>query len=127
MNSINVKRFISSLLVVLMTSAGIQASAHAGFVQTDQLAGQVNTDLQREELRELFSREEVSKQLATLGVDPADAMQRVDSLTDAEVAQLHSDMEELPAGAGALGTIAIVLLILILLDVAGVTDIFPKI
>jgi len=36
-------------------------------------------------------------------------------------------MDEMPAASGALEVAVLVLLILILLDVAGVTDIFPGI
>lgn len=127
MMNTNMKRFISSTLIVLITCAGIQANAQAAMIDTPQLASEVSVEMQRDELATLFAREDVAKQLSSLGVDPADAQERVASLSDTEVSQLHAKINDLPAGAGALGTIALVLVILILLDVAGVTDIFPKI
>lgn len=127
MLSAKMKRYMSCTLIVLMTTAGIQATANAALIGTSQVASEVSVELQRDELRTLFAREDVAKQLSAMGVDPVDAQERVNSLSDAEVAQLHDNVKDLPAGAGALGTIALVLLILILLDVAGVTDIFPRV
>lgn len=127
MLSAKMKRYMSCTLIVLMTTAGIQATANAALIGTSQVASEASVELQRDELRTLFAREDVAKQLSAMGVDPADAQERVNSLSDAEVAQLHDNVNDLPAGAGALGTIALVLLILILLDVAGVTDIFPRV
>ncbi|MCB1670584.1 MAG: PA2779 family protein [Gammaproteobacteria bacterium] len=65
--------------------------------------------------------------LADMGVDAQAARDRVATLSAEELEQLSNRMDELPAGEGALGTIALVLVILILLDVAGVTDIFPSV
>jgi hypothetical protein len=64
-----------------------------------------------------------------MGVDPAEARARVDSLSDAEVSRLAEAIRQDPAGAGALGTVvgAIVLIFLVLLvtDILGFTKVFP--
>ncbi|TNE87622.1 PA2779 family protein [Porticoccus sp.] len=127
MLTVKMKRYICCTLVLLLTTAGVQASAQAALIGTQQVANEASVEVQRDELQTLFARDDVVQKLSSLGVDVADAQQRVANLSDAEVAQLHEQINDLPAGAGALGTIALVLLILILLDVAGVTDIFPKI
>jgi len=119
------KRYVACALILLFATAGIQASANAAMIGTDQVAQEATVENQRAELQTLFAREDVADQLSAMGVDPAEAQERVAGLSDAEVAQLLGQMEDLPAGAGALGTIALVLLILILLDIAGATDIFP--
>jgi TolA-binding protein len=127
MLTVKMKRYICCTLVLLLTTAGVQASAQAALIGTQQVANEASVEVQRDELQTLFARDDVVQKLSSLGVDVADAQQRVANLSNAEVAQLHEQINDLPAGAGALGTIALVLLILILLDVAGVTDIFPKI
>ena len=48
-------------------------------------------------------------------------------MTAQEVHEMATNMNNMPAGAGALETVVLVLLILILLDLTGVTDIFPNI
>lgn len=127
MRNANMFKLMSCFLVLVFTSAGIQINANADFIGTGQLVSATTADMQRGELRTLFARDDVAKQLSSMGVNVADAQERVASLSDAEVNQLYNQINDLPAGSGALGTIAIVLVILILLDVAGVTDIFPKI
>ncbi len=48
-------------------------------------------------------------------------------MTDMEVAQLKSDMDKLPAGQGVLGIIALVLIILLLTEILGYTDVSDKV
>jgi hypothetical protein len=55
----------------------------------------------------------------------ADAQARIASLTASELATLASQIDTLPAGEGALETLIFVLVVFMLLDIAGVTDIFP--
>lgn len=115
------------LMAVIVGYGGTVNMASAAVVSTQQLSQQATVDSKRDRLSAMVSRDEVASQLTRLGVDPAVAQQRIANLSAEEIDLLHARIEELPAGAGALGTIAIVLVILILLDVAGVTDIFPKV
>lgn len=74
-----------------------------------------------------LSQQRVSEQLAALGVDPLDAQQRVDSLSDSELQLLDQKLADLPAGAdGALEILGIMLLVLLVLELVGVTDIFKS-
>lgn len=123
----SLKQSICYLMVTLMMLAGVTAQAQAGMVSTGSIATEISSDLGREEIKSLLTREDVADKLSAMGVDSVDVMDRVDAMSDAEIAQLHQQMDNLPAGAGALGAVVLVLLILILLDVAGVTDIFPRV
>jgi hypothetical protein len=58
-------------------------------------------------------------------VDAGDALQRVAAMSSAELASIAAKIDELPAGAGLLETALFLLVIFMLLDIAGVTDIFP--
>jgi hypothetical protein len=76
-----------------------------------------------------FQREEVRQQLETLGIDPDEAAQRALSLSDAEVQQIAGQLDQLPAGRDAVGVvitaILIVLLVLLITDLLGLTNVFP--
>jgi hypothetical protein len=62
-----------------------------------------------------------------LGVQPEAAAARIASLSDSELRQLEARMNELPAGGdGALTVLGIVLLVLLVLELVGVTDIFKS-
>jgi len=121
------QRFISSLLIIMMLSLGISRFAQAGIVTTAQLVDAQQTRLERKQVRDWLARDEVRQQLKTMGVDVKAAQARVDSMTAKEVHDMASNMNNLPAGAGVVETAVLVLLVLILLDIAGVTDIFPNI
>lgn len=121
------QRFISSLLAVLMLSLSAHSLVHAGIVSTDSLVSAQQTALEREQVRDWLARDDVRKQLTGMGVDVDAAQARVDSMTAEEVRTMAANMDEMPAASGALEVAVLILLILILLDVAGVTDIFPGI
>lgn len=121
------KQLLTYTFVGLFATAGMQAHTYASVVSTQDIAHEVSIDVKRSELNAMLARDDVAKQLSVMGVDPVNAKDRVAALSDDDVARLYEQMDELPAGAGAAGTIALVLVILIFLDLAGVTDIFPRI
>ena len=83
----------------------------------------------RQRVDDLLQREDVRAQFRSLGVSPEEAQRRVSALSDEEIAQLDARLQELPAGesfAGAvLGVILVVLLVLLVTDLLGFTDVFP--
>lgn len=81
----------------------------------------------RDRVESFMAREDVRQQFEALGVDPAEASQRVASLTDAELQALSDRIGELPAGAGAVELVLIIILILLVLELAGAIDIFKQI
>jgi hypothetical protein len=80
-----------------------------------------------ERIHSVLARDSVQSQMVRLGVDPAAAAARIASLSDSELQQLEARMDELPAGAnGGLEVLGIVLLVLLVLELVGVTDIFKS-
>ncbi|MCP4187825.1 MAG: PA2779 family protein [Gammaproteobacteria bacterium] len=70
-------------------------------------------------------RQWIQSQLEDNGVSQSDAALRVSSLSDSQVQQIHQRIDGLPAGAGAGGTLVFILLVLVITDLTGLTDIFP--
>jgi len=83
----------------------------------------------RDFLNELISREDIQNYLPNQGIDPLEAKARIDSLSDSEAVMMAEQLEQLPAGAGAVGIIIgaalIVFLVLLATDILGYTDLFP--
>ena len=115
----------SILLILTVSSLGISSPSAADIIPTADLVMAEQLNGLRDQVGVMLEREDVAAALIDMGVDVDNAKSRVNSLTMTELQTLSSNMNTLPAGEGALGTIALVLVILILLDVAGVTDIFP--
>jgi hypothetical protein len=120
------KRFIALLCVLALVGASL-SPAIAGMVATDQLIAAEQVQADRERLMATLSRDDVRQQLSAMGVDPAQAAERVSRMTDREVAVLNQRLDELPAGAGGsvLGVLLVVFIVFVITDAIGATDIFP--
>ena len=117
--------------VSYVVSAGILAlslhvpMAQAALVRTEVITAAAQAQENRDQLKSMLSRQEVRDALLARGVDPAEVQARIAALTDDEVQQLAAKVDELPAGGSALGVIALVFIVLIILDLTCLTDIFP--
>lgn len=123
-------RTIAFPMVVLMLALCVPMGvAQAALVGTDQVITRTEIDNDRARVAAFLAREDVRRQIESMGVDPDEAAARVDGLSDAEVQQIAARIDTLPAGQDALGTILVILLVvflvLIITDILGVTDIFP--
>jgi hypothetical protein len=118
------------LVLALATSylfAALAQSAAAGMIGT-QTAIAVQERAQRiASIHSGLARDDIRAQMIQMGVDPKQAQERVAALTDEELALLDGELDRLPAGSGVLEVIGIVFLVLLILELTGVTDIFKKV
>jgi len=120
--------------VVAITAAcflalGLQTTtASAGVIGTqDYLSAEARAG-HLADISAAISRADVQAQLVSLGVDPANAVTRAAALSDAELAQVAQEINNLPAGGDSfLAIIGIVFLVLMILELTGVIDIFKRI
>ena len=119
-------RISKALIYVLMLSFTFSqtAPAIAGIVGTDSFLSEQTIQADREKLRSLMARNEVRSLLQHNGLTVAQAQERVNALTDSEVRQLAQRFEEMPAAGNAGVVILVIVLVVIILELAGITDIF---
>lgn len=113
------------LLVALFTLSTLNPVARAAVIDTQAILNQANNST-RVELQKLLAREDVRQQLIAYGVDPDDADRRIGALTSHELNQLQHHIDVLPAGSDALAVLGIIFLVLIVLELVGVTNVFSK-
>ena len=118
-------RILSSLLVTFVLWFSMQSSIHASMVSTTDLVTAQQVEINKETLLASLDREEVKEMLASHGVDPDQARERVANMTDEEVSILNQKLNDMPAGAGIAGVLLVVFLALLLTDILGYTDIVP--
>ncbi len=127
------KRVLRSAIAFLLAVAMLTASmpitpVMAGMVPTEQVIEAAAAEQSRDAVMQFIAREEVRQQMRALGVDPDEAAARVNGLSDAEVQQIAGRLQDLPAGESAGGTIIgiflAVLIILIITDIFGWTDVY---
>lgn len=103
-------------------------AANAVLLGTDSaLINPETISTQDDAIQAFLARETVQQQLVQMGVNPELAMARVNALTPTERQLLEKNISDLPAGAGVIEVIGIVFIVLLILELVGVTDIFKKI
>lgn len=121
------KRLVCVVLAFSVFNLALQGIANAGIVSSSDIVAAEQIQLDRSQLRNLLAKQDVQAQLVSMGVDVAAAQARVDTMTEQEVQQLSAKMQEMPAGAGFVETLVLAFLVLVVLEVTGVTDVLPNI
>lgn len=125
LNYLRQSRFVASLLIICIFFISVQPAVNAAIVSTSDLIAEQQSNIDREYLLSSLDREEVQIALIGQGVDIEMAKMRVAGMTDAEVRTLNAKMEELPAASGVVGAVVFVLVVLLITDLVGVTDVYP--
>lgn len=107
--------------------SGLLPASRAALIPTQALIESSSAEATRSQLLVMIARDDVRAELVRLGVDPAAAENRLATLTAEELQQLQGHMQDLPAGGSVLAVIGIVFLVLLILELVGVTNIFTKI
>jgi hypothetical protein len=111
------------MAIAIISMGFVQVSA-AGVIGTQQM---VNSEARQDQLAHietLLARQDVASQLALYGVAPEMVMERVQNLTNAELAALEGKMDQQVAGGDILALIGAVFVVLLILELTGVIDIF---
>ena len=108
----------------LLIATQYASMAQAEMIATDTaISDHVNATGRAALLTEV-RRDDVRAELVRQGVDPAEAEARLAALTDAEIQKTIAQMEDNSAGAGAVGTLAMVFIILLVTDLLCLTRLF---
>ncbi len=118
---------VFNLVSVSLISFGFMQGAAAGPIGTQALLESEIGAARTARLDVLLEREDIARQLAAFGVDPTEIRQRVAAMSDAEIAALERRIDARLVGGDALGVIGAVFLVLLILELVGVTDVFSKI
>ena len=121
----NLRRFFTLLTLGVFLNVTFVAPAMAGMVTSSELSSAAQVEQLRDEIRTVIARDDIRSHLLDNGVSPDDINDRINTMTGSEVLAMHAQLDSLPAGEGFLGGVIAVIVIFILLDLAGVTDVFP--
>ncbi|MGB5226484.1 MAG: PA2779 family protein [Arenicellales bacterium] len=111
------------LLTILWLPAANAAVLNTGSAETIQHTATADKEI----IQDFLLQETVQLQLQKMGVSPELAKARAAALTPMEQQLLQQKIADLPAGAGVVEVIGIVFIVLLILELLGVTDIFKKI
>ncbi len=120
------KRLLINILILNTLFIGYPAFVLASPINTMTVIQMDEREMQIDRLRSAMARDEVRSTLLSMGVNPAEAEVRLDALTDQELVMLNEQMDQMPAGGSILGVLGAVLVVLIVLELLGVTNVFTK-
>jgi len=120
-------RILAAILMVNTALLGAPGVASAGTVGTSAMLQIEARQATVDQLQQAMLRDNVREALLTLGVTPEAAQQRIATLTDQELLALQQQIDSLPAGGSLLAVIGVVFVILLILDLTGVTNVFSRV
>lgn len=118
---------IAAIVSVAIAALGFVPAANAGIVTTADSLQMSARQEQLANVRSALDRTDVAERLAAFGVAPELIDTRLDGLSDTELAELHVAIVDAEAGGDALGIIGAVFLVLLILELVGVTNVFNAI
>lgn len=119
----NVLRLVS---IALISVGWVQVSV-ADVIGTQYIIESETRAATIGKVEQLLVQEQVAEQLQTFGVDADDVSLRLQGMTTAELLSLEGKLDSQIAGGDALAVIGTVFLVLLILELVGVTDIFKSI
>lgn len=119
-------RVVVAVITASLLSAGFASTASAALITTEEAVALSQRAERLDRLESFLAREDVADQLQRLGVEPSLAAERAAALSDAELAALDGNIREAVAGGDVLAVLGIVFIVLLVLELVGVTDVFSR-
>ena len=118
-------RIVASALIISSASMGFPMMANAGIVSTDEALSTATQTDSRDRVNAFLNRTDVRQALQGQGVSADAALERVQAMSDAEVAQLAGRIDQAPVGGDILGVLFTIFIVLLVTDILGLTKVFP--
>lgn len=116
---------VLAVATVMLAYLTCISTTYAGVISSEQVIVQQKNIYNKQQVIAMLSNVDVQNKLVALGVSMEDAETRIASMTDQELNQLNTQMNDMPAAAGGVvGVVVTVLVVLVVLDLVGVTDVF---
>ena len=117
-----------AVAVVLMAStAVVSMPALAAPISADQILTEQRSEQainERLAMTQWLQRDDVAAEMVSLGVSPAQAIERVAALSDAEVSRLYGQVDQADVAGSLAAGLALIFIILLITDLLGLTKFF---
>jgi len=114
------------LVSVSIVCMGFAQAAPAGMIGTAHMLEDETRAASLSRVEVLLARADVGKQLEAFGVDQALVAERLNGLSSAELLELEGQLDAQVAGGDVVGIVGAVFIVLLILELVGVTDIFKS-
>ena len=123
----SIQRKVTLMMAICLVTLPVAQNAQGAIIPTDTAIEISDRKQQVDRISEVLARQSVQNVMVKLGVDPADASARVQSLTAEELQTLDENLADLPAGGvGVVETVGVVAIVLLVLELLNVTNFFAE-
>jgi hypothetical protein len=112
---------------VALICMGFAQTSSAGMISTGYLIDSETRDASLARVEVLLAQQDVERQLLAFGVDADIVAERLRGMSNMELLALEGRLDTQLAGGDALAVIGTVFLVLLILELVGVTDVFKSI
>ena len=112
-----------SASLILLGTPSISAAAMIG---TETLATQSLRADTEARVQTLLSRDDVQSKLIAWGVDVEKAKSRANAMSDAELQRVAYALDQQPAGGDIIVLVGVVFVVLLILELVGITNVFTR-
>jgi hypothetical protein len=127
MSGFKARALMLRIISVSIICMGFAQAAPAAMIGTGHLVDNETRAASLSRVEVLLARADVAAQLEAFGVDKDQVVERLNGLSTAELLELEGKIGEQIAGGDILAVIGIVFVVLLILELVGVTDIFKSI
>lgn len=124
MRSKMLRNFVVRFVSLSLLSLGLVQASGAAMIGTEHAVQSEARNARITRVETILARQDVARQLIMFGVDPLAVQSRVGNMTDAELLALESGLDKHVAGGDAVAIVGAVFIVLIILELVGITDIF---
>ena len=121
------KQVLLQIVSLAILAAGFVQPSFAGTIDTSYLIDADTRATSLDRIEAFMAQQGVAEQLQKLGVEQSIIEERLQGMTTAELVTLEDRLESEIAGGDALAVVGTVFLVLLILELVGVTDIFKSI
>lgn len=114
------------LISISIVCMGFAQAAPAGMIGTAHMLEDETRAASLSRVEVLLARADVGRQLEAFGVDQAMVAERLNGLSSAELLELEGQLDSQVAGGDIVGIVGAVFIVLLILELVGVTDIFKS-
>lgn len=126
MRSTTLRNFVIRLVSISLLSLGLAQASSAAMIGTQQVVQSEARDARITRVHTILTRDDIAKQLVAFGVDPLAVQLRIANMTDNELLALEGNLDKHLVGGSAVALVGAVFIVLIILEIVGITDIFKS-
>lgn len=127
MNTSRLSAFILRSFAIAIFAVGFAPWANAGVIGSSDYLDTEVRESRIADIEVLLARADVAAQLEKYGVSHEMVLERVRTLSDAELIDLQANIDQHAAGGDVIAVLGVIFLVLLVLELLGVTNVFNAI